>query len=94
MEGYNEITGHVANQGHACAVKPELLKSWSGNLIIQDFHVLVLSKRDVGSGNEIARAWATQAWAWLAKTALQLAPLPVLLERPLRRLDLILNWHQ
>ena len=38
---------------HACAVKPELLKSWSGNLIIPELHVLVLTKRHVGSGNEI-----------------------------------------
>ena len=38
---------------HACAVKLELLKSWSGNLIILELCVLVITKRHMGSGIEI-----------------------------------------
>ena len=36
-------------------MEPEVLNSWSENLIIPELRVLVLTKRHVGSGNEIVQ---------------------------------------
>ena len=40
---------------HACAVIPEVLISWTLEIIIPELRDLALTKRHVGSGNEIGR---------------------------------------